>query len=932
MEDHKIASLKLTNDLKYYDLKLENDYTPYLSNIILKIFIFYVVSHIIFLGYILIYQGVFTVLDDSKVSTILYAVWISISLLFTLPKIKENLKKYFVFYYFLGLLMQIISIYVEEEYNDLKIGVLFLFNISFALMFNLREFKSTITGTIFYLLALLPALFLKSKYLVNKNLFEYSEIISATTDDEEYSTPLEYSNFLKEHIGLYVIIAVIILSSALILFLYSYDQELYSRINFLKIDHKKLQFKKDQEIFDNLVPKFIQNKMESGSNRGASIDEEIVTVIFVDICDFDGLVTKMSPKEFINLLDKIYSTFDQLCSIHGLQKIETVSKTYMASGGIRECEKDLDPVVLSKHHSVRTFELALDMIDLMSKMRLDNGDTLKIKVGIHSREVNAAVVGNHKPQFSLIGDTVNTTARMCAYSKEMSILVTEEAYAEISKFYQDFVLIERQVKGKGLMKTYLCTPIKSKQEQEQDKQAKSLFTNFLKSALNKRGREGGILADLDLGSEKIERKNSFKSNNSSFIIDSFGTDKDKIKPLIDFTIIDPTIKHKNLENWLYKFSCFFLNFYDSNLIPITSQKKEKPSVLFENYSAHKYNNTFMTGIYINYIFCFGASMISYFYTYYNLTLNYNNEVIGIKLLLTITLIYITNRVKHSHNIRNQNLTYLVCFLYFCFIILLQVQFNIYSKEFFIFLTIEQNFTIVAAFFNCIINYMQTFFLMILFIVSFCVCIAVGHDEQLIVRYSICSILISLLFFGYYLFREYIGTIEYVENKMQSEELKNRERLLFNLMPPHVVQYLKEDIPVVDELFDVTMLYTDIVKFTDFSMAQSSPKNVVRMLIELFRRFDDAVLRNDVYKVHTIGDCYVVLGFTGKVPSNERDPAEEAMKVINLGKEMISIIKEVAASKEVNFPALNMRIGIHTVSLFQLLILNLIIRELLLLEL
>ena len=202
--------------------------------------------------------------------------------------------------------------------------------------------------------------------------------------------------------------------------------------------------------------------------------------------------------------------------------------------------------------------------------------------------------------------------------------------------------------------------------------------------------------------------------------------------------------------------------------------------------------------------------------------------------------------------------------------------------------------------------------MICYLIAFGISIALGRENVLVIKYSVCSILINMFFFGFYTFREYIGTIEYLENKQQAEELRLREKLLSNLMPPHVVQHLKEDIPVVDELLDITMLYTDIVMFTAFSKAQSSPKNVVRMLIALFKCFDDAVLRNDVYKVHTIGDCYVVLGFTGKVPQNERDPGEEAIKVITLGLEMITIIKEVASRKEVNFPSLNMRIGIHTV--------------------
>ena len=211
--------------------------------------------------------------------------------------------------------------------------------------------------------------------------------------------------------------------------------------------------------------------------------------------------------------------------------------------------------------------------------------------------------------------------------------------------------------------------------------------------------------------------------------------------------------------------------------------------------------------------------------------------------------------------------------------------------------------------------MKTFALFICLNVCFILCIVIGNDEVLLIRYSVSSIIISFLYFGLYVFREYIGTIEYLENATQAEELLSREKLLANLMPPHVVQHLKEDIPVCDELFDITILYTDIVRFTDYSMSQSSPKNVVRMLLELFKRFDDACIVHDVYKVHTIGDCYVVLGFTGKVPMNERDPTDEALKVIDLGKDLIEIIKSVANSKEVNFPGLGMRIGIHTVSFF-----------------
>ncbi|MBK8156696.1 MAG: hypothetical protein IPK55_12210 [Streptococcus sp.] len=43
----------------------------------------------------------------------------------------------------------------------------------------------------------------------------------------------------------------------------------------------------------------------------------------------------------------------------------------------------------------------------MKERTIKNGDELRVKIGIHTGPVISGVVGLHKPQFSLIGDTVN---------------------------------------------------------------------------------------------------------------------------------------------------------------------------------------------------------------------------------------------------------------------------------------------------------------------------------------------------------------------------------------------------------------------------------------------------------------------------------------------------------------------------------------------
>lgn len=108
--------------------------------------------------------------------------------------------------------------------------------------------------------------------------------------------------------------------------------------------------------------------------------------------------------------------------------------------------------------------------------------------------------------------------------------------------------------------------------------------------------------------------------------------------------------------------------------------------------------------------------------------------------------------------------------------------------------------------------------------------------------------------------------------------------------------------------DVTILFADIVGFTAYS-AQNAARQVVEMLSKLFTEFDKECNRLNLFKLYTIGDCYVVMGFMDK--RNRKAPAEEAHDVVQLGISMIHNIAKVR--KMIKYEDLNMRIGIHTVS-------------------
>ncbi len=68
--------------------------------------------------------------------------------------------------------------------------------------------------------------------------------------------------------------------------------------------------------------------------------------------------------------------------------------------------------------------------------------------------------------------------------------------------------------------------------------------------------------------------------------------------------------------------------------------------------------------------------------------------------------------------------------------------------------------------------------------------------------------------------------------------------------------------MTDYFENVTILFADIANFTAYSGSVEA-EQVVYMLKNLYTEFDQSVVNNNVFKLYTIGDCYVVLGVTDK---------------------------------------------------------------------
>ncbi|MEG4027168.1 MULTISPECIES: adenylate/guanylate cyclase domain-containing protein [unclassified Microcoleus] len=97
-----------------------------------------------------------------------------------------------------------------------------------------------------------------------------------------------------------------------------------------------------------------------------------------------------------------------------------------------------------------------------------------------------------------------------------------------------------------------------------------------------------------------------------------------------------------------------------------------------------------------------------------------------------------------------------------------------------------------------------------------------------------------------------------------------ERLLLNILPEEIANRLKRgDSTIADTFADVTVLFADIVGFTQLS-SRVSPTQLVALLNDIFSTFDNLAEKHGLEKIKTIGDAYMVVG---GLPIPRQDHAE-----------------------------------------------------------
>ena len=179
-----------------------------------------------------------------------------------------------------------------------------------------------------------------------------------------------------------------------------------------------------------------------------------MTILFSDIENFTGIAERLSAQELVAEINACFKTFDAIVEKHGVEKIKTIGDSYMAAGGVPR------PTTDSVRNSVRAAIEMQEFVKERKKVREGRGEiAFEMRIGLHTGNVVAGIVGDRKFQYDIWGDAVNTAARMETKGVVGEVNISRTTY-DLIKDDPEFSFHSRgniDVKGKGMVEMYLVS-------------------------------------------------------------------------------------------------------------------------------------------------------------------------------------------------------------------------------------------------------------------------------------------------------------------------------------------------------------------------------------------------------------------------------------------------------------------------------------------
>lgn len=673
--------------------------------------------------------------------------------------------------------------------------------------------------------------------------------------------------------------SIILIGITLISIYVGFAIETSSRLTYVMKKKCEAKYKCRNNMLSRLFPEFITEDIKK---KKKIINKSNVTIMFCEIWNFEKICMNYSETALIEMLGKYTLMLDDLCEKQNIIKIETVNKTYVACSGLNTNNSDTGDGGIFESHALNVVKFALSILKKFEKYNWPDGEKINLRIGINTGYITCGVVGDHKPQFSLVGDTMNIASRMCSTIKQPNkIRISDTTYNIIQKeefiFKEDLIMFKGRI---GRVKTYF---VESKR-QKCNKKTSGITSIQVNDFINNTRK----------GHERHESNFQLIDNNAR------GGGLTRMETIFDIDLIkkedfenaeDMNYLGENKDDILHfseKIQWNVLVYYESN-----PQQAYRKDFCMRNYK--NVRRGFVMSIFVNLL------ITGNYLTHFLILTNKSNTIelvcIIFRLIGIAVQLLIGMNLKIIIELRDYQWIMVFYYLIMCLI-------QIFSN----FIKVELNYVLVleCMYMNVTVNHISGLlfgYILIVAIPELIMWMLLVNSRQInffdeaffIIFFIIINTAASWA-------REYYDRETYNLKIKAKAAIKRVDKLLIQMIPDHVYDRLLEGNTILDILDNITILYADICGFTSYSSSRS-PEDIIVKLSNMFSAFEKLTIDMKCYKVHTIGDCFVALGLNS---FDEKNHIEKTENVVKLALAMVDGIKHFKFSSN-----LQMRIGIHT---------------------
>jgi len=201
--------------------------------------------------------------------------------------------------------------------------------------------------------------------------------------------------------------------------------------------------KRVDALLKNTLPEMVAEEIKY--QNGFAPRHYECTILFSDFVGFTRLAEKISGERLIHALDRLFTGFDEIVDRHEGTKIKTIGDAYMAVFGA--------PIRI-EGHALLAVRSAIELVDYLNAFNRETDPPFHVRIGIHTGNVMAGVVGRDRMQFDVFGDDVNIASRFESSGEAGRINVSETTYLQTKEHieFEERGLVA--LKNKASMRAY----------------------------------------------------------------------------------------------------------------------------------------------------------------------------------------------------------------------------------------------------------------------------------------------------------------------------------------------------------------------------------------------------------------------------------------------------------------------------------------------